>query len=333
MRGTSTTSKHGHPETVRDNYLPIHVRSLRVDTVLNFDLYLYSSGEMILYRASHLPFTTQHRSALLENGVRHIYVPMDSGGEYRKYMGANIGDILKDSDIDDFTKANIVYDCTKDVIADVMRDPTRKESIQQSQIMVESTVLYILEGQNVFHNMLRVMSFDYSLYTHSVNVCTFSLALAHASGIDCAKSLEEIGTGALLHDVGKIKVDDSILNKKGPLTPQEIELIRRHPKWGVELVRSTDLVPEDSYEPIQQHHERTDGSGYPDGIKAEEIHLYGRIVAIADMFDAMTTERVYRRAVESFTALKAMVRDSHQLDKDLLNRFVQLMGPTKLANI
>ncbi|MFZ5980653.1 MAG: HD-GYP domain-containing protein [Candidatus Zixiibacteriota bacterium] len=316
-----------------DNYLPIYVHSLGIENVLDFDLYIFNGHEMVLFRSSSLPFTAKTRSLLLDENITHLYISRADRKQYQQHIRSRIDQILSDRSIDDFTKASIVYDSAKELVETVFSDPTKGEHIKESREFVESTVLYVLEGANAFHNMLRVMSFDYSLYSHSVNVCTFSLALASVAGIDRTCELIELGTGALLHDVGKVKIPDNILYKPGPLSVDEWELVRKHPQLGVEIISETDMIPEMSYTPIKQHHERHDGSGYPDGLKSADIHLYGSIVSIADVFDAMTTRRVYRQEQSSFSTLKEMFDQRGAFDRRLLEIFTQLMGPTSLGEL
>lgn len=308
-------------------FLPIYMHSLRIESVLDFDLYLYNSGRMVLFRASHLPFSEKVRESLLERDIKRLYISRDQRRQYQEYVESNIDCILNDSDIDNFTKVSIIYDSAKELLQDIFADPTRGKNIKRSQELVESTVLFILGGQNALHNMLRVMSFDYSIYSHSINVCTFSIALAHAIGIEKSKDLIELGTGAILHDIGKVKVPNEILFKPGPLSQSEMDTVREHPKWGVEIVSKTDLIPPASYFPIKEHHERQNGSGYPDHLEGDAIHHYGRIVAIADAFDAMTTQRIYRGAQSSFDTLKIMFDDELGYDRDLLEIFTHIMGP------
>lgn len=318
-------------QDISDQFLPICMQSLQIESILDFDLYVAVGREMVLFRASHLPFTAKARAALLENGVDRLYIPRDSRQAYQTYIRSNITRILADSSLDDFSKSSIVYDAAKELVKSVMADPTKGENIRSSQALVEATVMHVLGGQSAFHSMLRVMSYDYSTYTHSVNVCTFSLALALSSGIDATSDLVALGTGALLHDVGKTRVPDSILLKPGPLDPSEMEIVRHHPQWGVELVRQTDLIPEVSYVPIAQHHERQDHSGYPDRLGGDEIHVFGRVVAITDVFDAMTTERVYRSARDTYPTLKTMYAARESFDGKLMDHFAQLMGPSHRA--
>jgi len=310
-------------------YIPIYTSSLAACDILEFDLYVFDGRDMVLFRSSQLPLTSESCSDLLKRNLNRLYVSANQRHEYQQYIRTNISQILADKSVDDFTKASIVYDSAKELVRDVFADPTKCQHIKESQAFVESTVLYVLKGQNAFLNMLRVMSFDYTVFTHSVNVCTFSLALAHAAGIAKTNELIKLATGALLHDVGKTRISESILHKSGPLDQSEWQIMHRHPQWGVELMSETDLIPQESYIPISQHHERLNGRGYPDGLEHDDIHIYGKIVAIADAFDAMTTNRVYRAAAGTFPTLKTMSAPEEGFDEPLLRRFIQLMGPVR----
>ncbi len=308
-------------------FIPVSLKSLRVDTVLDFDLYIMVNGEYILYRANETAFSEHSRQALLEHNVPHVYVSSEDCSGYQKYIEEHLEDILNDDTVDDSSKATIMYDTATLLIKEVMTKPNSVEVIKRSVKVVETTVLHNLRNSNAFHNMLRVMEFDYSTYTHSINVCTFSLALAQEAGISDPDKLSRLGLGALLHDVGKTRIDESVLNKKGPLTPEEWKLIKMHPQWGFEIILKTDIIPHDSHYPILQHHEREDGSGYPHGLKSTEIHPYSKIVAIADVFDAMTTQRVYRDAVETFPALKEIYSDRTKFSSEYSDAFTKMMGP------
>jgi len=316
-----------------DKYLAIYLESLRIDSVLDFDLFIKNGAKYILFRSSNMPFTEKSRRKLIENNIKRLYIASGEKPFYQKYVEANIKDILADPMIPERSKAGIAYDCAKLLVKDVLDNPTLGENIKRSQEIVETTVSFILKGQDTFHNLMQVMSFDYYTYTHSVNVCTFSLALAEYCGMNDLEELNNLGCGALLHDVGKTKIDNAILNRPGPLTEAEMEIIKKHPEWGCEIVRETNLIPDNSYYPILQHHERADKSGYPGGIGDNEIHPFSKIVAIADTFDAMTTQRVYRSAVATFPALKTMFDLKETFDEQFLRKFTLLLGPSKLAMI
>ena len=308
-------------------YIPISLKSLRIDTVIDFDLYVKINGEYVLYRANETAFSEHSRQALLEHNVPNVLVSSEDCGGYQKYIEEHLQDILNDDTVDDSSKARIMHDTAMLLIKDVMIKPTSVEVIQRSVKMVETTVMHNLQNANAFRNMLRVMEFNYSIYTHSINVCTFSLTLAQAAGISDPDQLTRLGLGALLHDVGKTRIDESILNKKGALTPEEWILIKKHPQWGFEIILETDIIPHDSHYPILQHHEREDGSGYPRGRESGDIHPFSKIVAIADVFDAMTTQRVYRDAVETFPALKEIYSDRTKFSSEYIELFTKMMGP------
>lgn len=308
-------------------FLPIRVESLRVDKILQFDIYVYVGKELVLYRSQELPFTEQNLSKLRDNKVEMIYIAYESRHAYQRYLEDNLPEILRDPQVEEVKKAEILYDTSKALIKEVFSNPTYSENIKRSQDMVENTIDYILKGREAFLNLMKITSFNYYTYTHSVNVSTFTLALARQLGINDRKELTILGTGALLHDVGKSKVPERILTKRTALNRSEFEIMKKHPNWGSEILLETALIPDESYDPVMHHHERLDGSGYPNGLLDADIHPYSRIVAIADVFDALTTERVYQAAIGTYPALKLMHGTRNNFDQHFLREFTLLMGP------
>ncbi len=313
-------------------YLPILLDSLRVDSILDFDLFLTVNGKMVLYRSADLPFNDRTRQNLLENKVDRLFITDENRHRYQRYIERNLAKILIDPGIREEKKASILYSTSTNLVKDVLANPTYGENIQRSKDLVTTTIDFILQGKEAFHTLLKITSFDYYTYTHSVNVCTFSLALAQQLGYNDERFLNELGVGALLHDVGKSRVSERILNKRAPLNPTEFEIMKKHPQWGADILKETDQIESSCYYPVLQHHERGERRGYPSGLDLHEMHVYSQIVAIADSFDAMTTERVYQRAIETFPALKIMFSLKGAYRGDFLKAFVDLMGPTGLAD-
>jgi putative nucleotidyltransferase with HDIG domain len=308
-------------------YLPVYLETLRVDTILNFDLFIKIGGELVLYRSADLPFTERTRMKLIDNKITRLYVSANARGKYQKYIEQNLDKVLIDKEIPEERKASILYDASKSLMLEVLDNPAYGENVQRSKRMVEHHVSYILKGQEAFHNLLKISSFDYYTFSHSVNVCTFAIALAQQLGFTDEKFLHDLGIGALLHDVGKSKISERILNKRSPLSQVEFELMKKHPKWGVEILTGTDLIDAASYYPVLQHHERGSQKGYPNGLKLDEMHDFSKIVAIVDTFDAMTTQRVYQGAMETFPALKIMFSLKEDFERVMLEAFATLMGP------
>jgi putative nucleotidyltransferase with HDIG domain len=169
---------------------------------------------------------------------------------------------------------------------------------------------------------LRQVS-DYT-YTHSVNVCVYSLLLARVLGY----TLEDqrvVGVGALLHDIGKVLCAD-LCAKAGPLSPEEWERMRQHPSDGFNMLRRIHELHLFVAHIAFQHHERMDGSGYPRGLRGEQILPCARIVAVADVYDAMTADRPYAVAKTPAEALGELARMEGPLDPDVVTAFLQRMA-------
>jgi putative nucleotidyltransferase with HDIG domain len=326
---TSTAVKN----RTEQKYLPIYLDSLRIDSVLEFDLFINISSQLVLYRSANLAFTDRTRQKLLENKVDRLYVPTENRAAYQRYIEKNLDKILIDPGIHEEKKAAILYDTSTSLVKDVLNNPTFGENIKRSKEMVSNTLNYILGGRDAFLNLLKITSFDYYTYTHSVNVCTFSIALAQQMGLKDQEFLHGLGVGALLHDIGKSRISDRIINKRSSLTPIEFEIMKKHPKWGVEILSESGMIEEPSYYPVLQHHERGDRRGYPSGLSLDDMHVYSKIVAVVDSFDAMTTHRVYQKAMDTFPALKIMFALKGAYDDQVLRSFVELMSPTGLLDI
>ena len=170
-----------------------------------------------------------------------------------------------------------------------------------------------------------IESKDHYTQGHCERVAGLACALAAEAGLD-QKSLFWFRIGALLHDVGKLMIPPEILNKPGRLTAEEWVMIKKHPVWGVEMLADIDF-PWDVRPIVESHHERWDGAGYPHGLKGEEIPRTARILCIADVYDALTSERSYKKAVSHEQALDMMRSDvAHQFDPELFPLFEAVMG-------
>ncbi len=323
---------NGQAQVDTQGYIPVDLNSLRVDSVLDFHLYIAIDGDYVLYRAPSLTFTEKARQSLLEHGQKFIYIAQRERKAYQQYIESHLSDIINDHSLKEDARSSIVYNSARLLVKDLMEKPSLPENLKRSLGMVENTALHLLKSQDAFYHSVMAMPFNYSTYTHSVNVCIFSLALADRIGINGKAEIHTLGTGALLHDIGKARIPAEIIDKPGSLTEAEMTIIRRHPQYGFEIIINSNIIPHDAHFPILQHHERESGTGYPHGLRSEDIHKYSKIVAIADVFDAMTTKRSYREAKDAFPALKEMYDDTDAFDRDLLQEFTRLLGTSDLAS-
>jgi putative nucleotidyltransferase with HDIG domain len=162
---------------------------------------------------------------------------------------------------------------------------------------------------------------DHETSGHSFRVALYAQALARSLGLPPSK-LKAIEWGALLHDVGKMAVPDGILRKPGPLTAREWQIMRQHPTWGFDMLAEVSFLQSDALDIVYNHHEHWDGMGYPRGVAGEQIPLAARIFAVVDTYDAITSDRPYRRARGHAAALVELQRIAgKQLDPHIVEVF------------
>lgn len=191
---------------------------------------------------------------------------------------------------------------------------------------VEKMVGSIFRNRAALTSLVRIKSHDRYVFTHSVNVCILSLIMGRNMGLG-RERLDDIGMGAILHDVGKMLIPEHILHKPGPLTADEFAEVKRHPELGAEVIAMSKDISDDSIQIILQHHEDYNGRGYPLGMKGDDIHLYARIASVADIYDAMTSDRVYRKAITPNEVLQKMymLRFTHY-DPEFVERLIKALG-------
>ena len=159
---------------------------------------------------------------------------------------------------------------------------------------------------------------------HSERVAETSVALAQKLNLS-DRDIEDIEYTALLHDIGKIGIADKILGKKGSLTNQEYEKIKEHTIMGANIIEPVDFL-KNSYEAIYHHHERYDGKGYPDGVKSKDIPVFSRIIAVADAYDAMGSDRPYRKKLNKVKILKELKDQSgKQFDPEVVKALISVL--------
>ncbi|NWA23839.1 HD-GYP domain-containing protein [Pseudomonas gingeri] len=202
------------------------------------------------------------------------------------------------------------------------------EAIQVGAVkaVVKDCVDSILRNPSALLWLTRIKFQDDYTAEHSLRVAMLSIALGRELGLPAAE-LEEIGVGAMLHDVGKLKVPGEILNKPTALSEQEYAIMKSHPMEGYTLLVSQSGVPLAALDVALSHHERIDGTGYPQGLSAEAIPLYARIVAVTDAYDAISSDRVYSKGRSTLESLRILFKaaNSH-FDEQIVSAFIRMIG-------
>ncbi len=315
----------------QESYCPINIDALRLQSAPNFPLYFRPGAgrNFILYCDRGEKFDGDVRKRLAENKISHLYIRKDDEQEYSRYLALHLDTILSDEQLSLREKTGILYDSAQAVVEDLLTTPISPEKVKSSRDLVRHTVALITDDDFMLEDLLRNIACDYYLYTHSVNVVAYSVALAMQAGYADHATLREIANGALLHDVGKSTLPKEMLDKNDELSELEWEQMREHPQTGYDMLHNTGSVGEIALDIVLHHHERLDGSGYPHGLSGKSISPFVRIVSLADIFDALTTDRFHQPAKTSFQALRTMQRRMlPQVDITLVRSFIEMLGVT-----
>jgi putative nucleotidyltransferase with HDIG domain len=202
----------------------------------------------------------------------------------------------------------------------------KRMEINHVESTVDKMTDSILRNKDALVSLLRIKEVDEYTYVHSISVSALCISFAQGLGLDSTK-IKQIGIGGLVHDIGKMKAPLEILNKPGPLSEKEFEIMKRHVKDGVSTLQQYPNLDQDCTCVTSHHHERLDGTGYPDGLKGDEISEFGQIAAIVDIYDALSSERCYKHAMPPTEALKKLLEWSQSyLNRELVEKFIAHLG-------
>ncbi len=223
----------------------------------------------------------------------------------------------------------VIKDETRDKAIDFVRKSMANTyqshiiEIESMQAQVETILDEILSHEDMLLNLTNLRAIDDYTFGHSVNVCVLTLILGTTMGMD-KESLKDLGLGAIIHDIGKLFVDREVLNKVGTLEQKEYDEMKHHATFGASLVNELNGVSEQVLDVIRYHHEWYNGTGYPSGLAGEEIPLTARMVAICDVYDALTSCRVYKNKISPQQTLEYLIcMGDRQFDFMLLKQFIK----------
>lgn len=268
---------------------------------------IYENGNILLNKGVKNLYN--YKDKLMELGIKHLYV------EDKYSHDIEINDTIKD-----FTrrKGKKIVKNTFDRIKSGFLELNTKELKSVVEDITDELVL----NDDVLLNLVSLKSTSNYTYEHSVNVSVICIALGKILGYN-KNELYKLGMGGMLHDVGKTLIPEEIINKPGSLTEHEYYIIKNHPELGFNYLQKINSISPLSRIVVYSHHERVDGSGYPRGLSGEEIHEYARIAAIADVFDALTSDRVYRDKWPTYKAAEYIINKTEELfDYHLVKKFL-----------
>lgn len=292
-------------------------------TELNFSLYAWNdSSYNKIFEAS------EDNPRILNKDLKDIdsdiYIQANDIALYHFYINRILEKETENPDI----KAIALRENSKIVVKKLLDNPRSGEQIKEVKNLVDNIINCLFENNDALYSLLSLNCYDYYTYTHSVNVCTLSVGLGLKIGLK-RKEIEKLGIGSMLHDIGKSSIPKDILNKQGNLDNEEYKIIKNHVLEGERILRNHKNIPEDSFNAVLHHHEKLSGKGYPLGLKGKDISLFGKITAISDCYDALTTQRPYKKAFTPYYALSIIVKEIDDYDPDLLKIFIKMLGKVK----
>lgn len=292
-----------------------------------FDIYIASDSktEMHAFMESGESVTDEEKSII--NTPRLLYVRDSEYPAYEDFKNTvhavpEIPTVTKHVSFDE--KSASIYSNASNILNNLFNDPETLGNYEASKEVVNDMVGTILDDDFTIKSLMSIATHDYYTHTHSINVAIYSLSLGSFLKLH-PRSLSELGEAALLHDLGKSKVDPNIINKNGKLTDEEFEEIKKHPALGYTIALKLGIKNRKVLEGIRHHHEKMNGNGYPFRMRGESIPYYARIIGICDIFDALTSRRSYKEPMSSFEALALMkTQMKGEIDMNLLHEMIKM---------
>ncbi|NMM61989.1 HD-GYP domain-containing protein [Clostridium sp. P21] len=296
------------------------VRNLKGDEILGktlFDGY----GKVLLPSGTKL--NTPYINRIKQSGFYYIYIE-----------DKELDDIKEDKKIDQLKQSTI--ERLPNVFTNIMQG--NKDTVEESFKIVEDLAGYIATEGDVNTNLYEISKYDNYTYIHCVDTAIMSIFLGRSLDLKI-EDLTELGISAMLHDIGKIKISNEIINKKEPLTKQEFEEIKKHPVYGYRMLKEAGVDNKNILSAVVEHHERVNGKGYPLGISGDKVSDYAKIISVCDVFTALSANRSYRERYNPNEAYEYIISngdimfDTKIVEKFKENFFIYPLGCcVKLSN-
>jgi HD-GYP domain-containing protein (c-di-GMP phosphodiesterase class II) len=296
--GTSTNS-------ARAGFLPISLERAPMEAFEAIPIFLRTTEKnenqeaFNLYCAEHVRFSDAHRTRLIAAGIKFIYIPMVHQSRFRQQTEACLEKLAGDPSVAVSVKSEIIYETSVELVNELLSEPDLIRDSGRLEKVSRAVTTLTLNDPTSFSHLFTASHHDFYTATHMVNVATWMVPLAYAMGYHDVDQLNQICQAGILHDIGKMRIPAEILNKSAKLSDDEWRQIKEHPVNGCEYLKEFAHIHPIVFTVTRQHHERVDGTGYPDGLKSDEIDPISKICAVVDSFDAMTAFRPFKQKTMS----------------------------------
>ncbi len=312
-------------------YLAVRTRDLFPETALPFDVFfLFLDNTKKLLRLEPLLVNGQTYSMALHDqlaseAIDEVYVHVSGEANFLKYLNYYVQKAMASREVLNDRKTELLYDHAEIVVKKTFRDRPSRGNITMGKQLMETISTHLMAENISAEALLSLFVKDYDTFAHSVQVALLGMAFCRFLKMS-KEEVFDFGLGALFHDVGKNSIDDAILNKPGSLEQSEFEVVKKHTLLGYHQLKDTQLLSRAQLSIVLHHHEAVDGSGYPQALRGNQIHLFARIARIVDCFDALTSRRVYKEAYSRSEALELMAEEmGATFDQKLFSSFKKFL--------
>jgi HD-GYP domain-containing protein (c-di-GMP phosphodiesterase class II) len=301
---------------------------LRIHGARNVDFYIWQEGdeEPTLYRSADVPLTSADLDRLADRGHKFLYVMRKAYDDVNDQLNEALQTILGDESVSAENRLGVLQTTLALEVDAAFQTINSDRFVTLSQHMAGQINELLCEGEVVPRKLFEILRHDFYTFTHVTNVASFATLLAEELGYADREQRERITVGALLHDIGKKFVPNTLLCKKGKLSEAEWRVIKSHPQHGYEELCDREDLDRGQVLMAYSHHERIDGKGYPVGLVGEEIHDWAKLLAVVDVFEALTGSRPYRSPMKCGEALELLERGAGtQFDAEMAKCWISLM--------
>ena len=352
MQNADVILSGGHgvsANSARAGYLPICLARAPREVFEGIPVYLRtSSGEMSgeapgdvkgaggelfrLYCAAHVHFSDAHRARLVAHGLKFVYIPMAFQDRFRQQTESQLLETVDDPSVAISVKSEIVYETSVELMNELLAEPNLAMTSPRLEKVSRAVTTLVLNDPTAFSHLFTASHHDFYTATHMVNVATWMVPLAYALGHHDVDELSHICQAGMLHDIGKTYIPPELLNKPGKLTDEDWAILRRHPEMGCTHLEQYERIHPLILTVTRQHHERMDGSGYPDRITGDQMHPISKICAVVDSFDAMTAFRPFKSKTLSVDeALNILIKETpSKYDPAVMDAWIGMLRSGKV---
>ncbi|KJR43646.1 HD-GYP hydrolase domain-containing protein [Candidatus Magnetoovum chiemensis] len=308
-----------------ESYTQIDKKILKQGDFIDFSLYLKNSlliEPYIEYRNRSIEVTDS-----IINIEGEFLIKRTENEKYRSFLNNLLNSrIYKSSELKKETENIVLREKLKLQIEKLLDNPRNEEQMRECKETVYEILTYIYNNKTSILDLIAAERQDYYTYIHCANVLILSVGLGLAMGMNKEEELYHLALGAMLHDIGNSQVPLTILNKPSRLSDNEYALMKKHVLIGKRILREHKTLSQEIYYPLMEHHEKSTGRGYPSGLTAKDMHLCGKIAALTDSYEALTTGRPFKTPLKSFEALSIIKDQLNDYSPDIFFKFVKMLG-------